>query len=110
MRICVAQTKSIQGDIVRNVAEHKKAIEAASTDGTDLIVFPELSITGYEPGLARELATARDDTRLDDFQRMANARNLIIGVGAPLKGPAGIHIGMIVFQPHRSRETYCKKH
>jgi predicted amidohydrolase len=68
MKICVAQTKPVKGDIQANVENHKKIINLAINNGAGIIIFPELSITGYEPALAKALATDINDSRLDDFQ------------------------------------------
>ena len=45
MKICVAQTKPVKGDIEANIHSHEKLIEMAVSVGTDFITFPELSIT-----------------------------------------------------------------
>jgi len=57
MKICVAQTRPVKGDIQSNIENHKKFIDLAVSGGADTIIFPELSLTGYEPELAKELAT-----------------------------------------------------
>ena len=49
MKISVAQTKPVKGNIESNIDHHKKIIDLAVSYETDIIVFPELSITGYEP-------------------------------------------------------------
>lgn len=110
MRICVAQTKPIKGDMQRNIANHKEFIELAVASDADIIIFPELSLTGYEPRLARGLATHHDDSRFDDFQKISNAKQITIGVGVPTKSRAGVCISLVLFQPHRSRQTYSKKY
>lgn len=110
MKICVAQTRPIKGDIQSNIDNHKKIIDLAVSNGADTVIFPELSITGYEPELAKELATNQDDSRFDDFQRIADAKQMTIGVGVPTKNSAGVCISMILFQPHQARQTYSKKY
>jgi predicted amidohydrolase len=110
MKICVAQTKPVKGDILQNVEVHKRLIALAIDNSADMIVFPELSVTGYEPELAKNLATNQDDNRLQDFQQLSDNNNIIIGVGMPLKQTAGITISMIIFQPHQPRQTYSKQH
>jgi predicted amidohydrolase len=75
-----------------------------------VIIFPELSLTGYEPTLAKELAIHQDDKRLDDFQQISDLHGITIGLGAPTKGSKGICISMIFFQPHRERRLYSKKY
>ena len=110
MKICVAQTRPIKGDIQSNINNHKKLIDIAVFNGADTVIFPELSITGYEPELSKELATNQDDSRFDDFQMIADTKQITIGVGVPTKNNTGICISMILFQPHKARQTYSKKY
>ena len=110
MKICVAQSRPVKGDIQGNIAQHKKLIDLAVANQADTIVFPELSITGYEPELAQELATHVGDPRFDDFQKISDAQQLTIGVGMPIKNETGISIGMILFQPNQARQFYAKKY
>lgn len=110
MRICAAQLESVTGDIDVNVAEHLAVIDLAVAQRADLIYFPELSLTGYEPRLAKGLATDAHDRRLDVLQKIADAKRIVIGVGLPTRSPTGIRISMIVFQPGTQRQTYSKQH
>lgn len=108
MRICLAQTRPVKGDIQRNVELHGKFIERAAAQGADMVIFPELSITGYEPTLAKELATGADDRRFDGFQQIADARGMTIGIGVPTRND-GLNISMVLFQPGKAREIYSKE-
>ena len=110
MKICVAQTKAAKGDIQKNVEQHMKLINLAVSGGADMIIFPELSLIGYEPTLAKQLATTPDDYRFDVFQEISDAKQITIGVGVPTKTEAGICISMVLFQPHQIRLTYSKKY
>jgi len=110
MKICVAQTRPIKGDIQSNIDNHKKLLDLAVSNGADTVIFPELSITGYEPELAKELATTQDDGRFDDFQKIADTKRITVGVGVPTKNNKGICISMVIFQPHQARQTYSKKY
>lgn len=110
MKICVAQTKSIKGDILANIDRHLEFINLAVSSGANLVIFPELSITGYEPELAKDLATTQDDRRFDIFQAIADQNQITIGVGVPIKHNQDICIGMVIFQPHELRQTYTKKY
>ncbi len=47
LRTAMAQVSPVLGDVERNVAVHVECIEEARRQGADLIVFPELSLTGY---------------------------------------------------------------
>ena len=109
MKICVAQTKSEKGNIKTNIENHLRWSELAVKEKADLIVFPELSLTNYEPELAVKLATHPYDSRLDAFQEFSDTKNMAIGVGLPLKSKAGILISMVVFQPYQKRQTYSKQ-
>src|SRR5690348_12321072 len=110
MKICAAQVKSVKGNILLNVERHKEFIRAAIADGVNTIIFPELSLTGYEPTLAKDLATSQDDPRFDDFQVLSDNHQITIGVGAPTKSSEGIYISMILFQPNQARQTYSKRY
>lgn len=110
MKICAAQTRPVIGDIDQNIILHRRFIEQAATGGADLIVFPELSLTGYEPALAQVLALRLEDGRLDVFQAMAATHNLTIGIGAPTRHPDGVCISLIVFRPDKPRHIYSKQY
>jgi predicted amidohydrolase len=110
MKICVAQTRPVKGDIARNIANHKKLIELAVLHKAEIIIFPELSITGYEPELSKELATHPNDNRFEDFQRISDTKEISIGIGVPTKNSNGILITMVLFHPRAERQTYSKKY
>jgi predicted amidohydrolase len=109
MKIAVAQTRPIKGDISTNIKTHKKLIDLAISYKVDTIFFPELSITGYEPELAKELVTNQDDKEFDNFQEISNKNKITIGLGMPTKSNSGIKISMIIFQPDTPRQTYSKQ-
>jgi predicted amidohydrolase len=110
MKIGVAQTRPFKGDILQNIEAHLRLIELAAAVGTNTIVFPELSITGYEPELASLLATTADDVRLDIFQTLSDRYEMTIGVGIPTTGGAGIRITELIFQPGKARQAYSKQY
>ncbi len=49
LRLALAQLNPTVGDLAGNVAKLKAARERARAEGADLIVFPELFVTGYPP-------------------------------------------------------------
>lgn len=109
MKVSVAQIKVQKGAIAENIKRHKAFIDIAVAHGAKAIIFPELSITGYEPELAQQLATTQDDERLDCFQDIADRDKLTIGVGIPFRTDQGIRISMVIFQPQEPRITYSKQ-
>ena len=110
MKICVVQMESIKGDVAQNIAKHLNFINTAVSHHTDLIIFPELSITNYEPTLAKKLATTPRDGRFEVFQTSSNEKQITIGIGVPLKTEAGLTISMLLFQPNQPRLVYSKKY
>jgi predicted amidohydrolase len=108
MKLCVAQTRPVKGDIAANIKRHESLIALAR--GADVLFFPELSLTGYEPTLAKELAIDADDRRLDSFQVISDSGAVTIGLGAPTRSALGTCVTMFVFQPHKPRTSYSKRH
>lgn len=109
MKICIAQIRSIKGDILANIQKHKMMISLAATLEASAIFFSELSLTGYEPELAKDTATSQDDHRLEVFQKMSDTKKITIGLGLPTKTDLGVQISMIIFQPERTKITYSKQ-
>lgn len=109
MKIAIVQFKPIKGDIERNKEIHIFHIKKAIEHDARLVVFPELSLTGYEPGLASQLATNAYDNRLDYFQKISNENHVSIGIGLPTRNGGDLNISMIIFQPDKERTTYSKQ-
>lgn len=109
MKIGVAQIRPFKGDIEENIEKHLHFINVSMSYKSDLIVFPELSLMGYEPELASKLGTTPDDHRLDVFQQLSDKNNVSICIGLPIRTTVGIQIGMVIFQPSRRRQLYAKQ-
>ena len=109
MKICIAQTRPVKGNISSNIEAHRRFIELALTHNAKAIFFPELSLTGYEPALAKKLATTQNDNRLDIFQQISDHNHIIIGLGLPSLSDTQIRISMIIFEPNKPRQTYSKQ-
>ncbi|HEY0468441.1 MAG TPA: carbon-nitrogen hydrolase family protein [Polyangiaceae bacterium] len=91
--IAAAQTTPLRGDVSANLAEHAQLIGRAAARGVQLLVFPELSLTGYELDLAPELAFSEADARLDSLRELALSQAMTLIVGAPIRLAEGLHIG-----------------
>ena len=109
MRICAAQLQPDKGDVESNIEKHLTFLALANQNNIDVMFFPELSLTGYEPELASELVLAAEDSRLDVFQRVADDSSMTILVGAPTPAVEGVHISLIIFSPHQNRQVYAKR-
>ena len=110
MRLCVAQTRPVTGDIRTNIEKHTIMIASAQSETADVIVFPELSLTGYAPSLASRLVCDPDDGEFLVFQRTVDETNTVIGVGMPTRSGNGICISMVLFRPHQSKLIYSKRY
>ena len=64
-RIALAQLAPRLGRLDENLATHREVLARARADGADLVVFPELGLTGYQlQDLSAEVAMRLDDPRL----------------------------------------------
>ncbi len=75
LRIALAQVAPQLGVLEANLARHHELLGQARAGGADLVVFPELGLTGYQlQDLAGEVAMRLDDPRLT--QLVAATRGL----------------------------------
>ncbi len=109
--IAAAQSTSVRGDISRNVAHHLRFGTIARERGAQLLVFPELSLTGYELTMARSNAVRPDSSDLDPLRHLATHAHMTVVVGAPLRnGNDELHIAALAIRPDGSVLTYTKEH
>ena len=109
MKICLAQIQSQKGAIKRNIEHHLMVIQEAIRFQSDLIIFPELSITNYEPQLATNLATDLENSIFDPFEKISHENQITIGVGMPTLAPNGIQISLLLFHSNGERKIYSKQ-
>lgn len=81
MKIIVAQTAPILGDIERNFERHLEIIERARSEKADLLVFPELSLTGYTvKDSVEELALdPADNPWFERLKEISREMSLVVG-------------------------------
>jgi predicted amidohydrolase len=109
--IAAAQSTSVPGNVSRNVEIHVRFGALAAECGVRLLIFPELSLTGYEPALARSCALRPDDPRLDSLRRLSEEANLTVVAGAPVRnGEDQLHIAALVFRPDGFGLVYTKEY
>jgi predicted amidohydrolase len=108
--IAVAQTIPVRGDVEANLAAHLALVRIAAGEGARLVVFPELSLTGYELDLADRLAFKDDDPRLLPLREAARAHALTLIVGAPVRVGSRLHIGAFILPPDGTVGLYTKHH
>jgi predicted amidohydrolase len=111
MRIALAQLDVRLGDIERNAARARELIRRARAEGADLIVLPELSLSGYDFGeVEDDLAIGRDDPRLAALVAEAGDSALVVGfaestplhtynAAAYFEGGALVHVHRKIYLP-----------
>ncbi len=110
-KIAAAQVRSVRGDLDGNIATHAAAMTAAAKHGVSVLVFPELSLSGYEPDLAEELAITALDRRLAPLLDLAREHQIEAVVGAPLRnGEAKPALGAIWITASGPTRIYRKMH
>lgn len=107
-KLAVAQMPSIKGNVDINITSHLEAISKAGEKNVSLLIFPELSLTGYEPELALSLAFSSNDSRLLELIEAAKKYNMFLAIGAPLKSNSLPYIGTIIISPEGKTTTYAK--
>lgn len=92
MRITLAQVDSRPGELEANVARAEQVIAEAVSTGTDLVVFPELSLSGYTIGdLNEDISIPPDDERMVKLARAATKGAGVL-LGFPEAQAHGLHI------------------
>ena len=109
MILAAAQTKPKRGDIDANLLDHYRLVKLAAENGAQLIVFPELSITGYEREDALQLAFSENDSRLDYLKKLATENNITIIAGAPIQIESNLFLGEFCIAPNNEVSIYTKQ-
>jgi len=81
LQIALAQIKPSLGNLTANLKVHEDYFERAAAEGAELVVFPELSLTGYYlQDLVPDVSidTERSDL-FDKFRRMSDQADLVVG-------------------------------
>ena len=82
MRLALAQMDAVVGDLDGNRERILAQLEAARDQGTDLVVFPELAVTGYPPEdlLLRPGFVAAARASLDEIALACTGITVLVGV------------------------------
>lgn len=89
MKARMVQFSPVLGDVQRNFEYHNSKIIEAVKDGIDLIVFPELSLTGYQlKDIIYDIPRAEIDKILVSFMKLSKDIDIVAGI--PLEESPGI--------------------
>ncbi len=88
MHVAAAQIESIPNDLDRNLKKHLEFIDAAQAAGVDVLLFPELSMSGHGSGRqAARLALGRDHAHVARLARASGS--MLTTFGAIERGVDG---------------------
>ncbi|MFC8906297.1 carbon-nitrogen hydrolase family protein, partial [Micromonospora sp. NPDC057140] len=115
LRVAAAQIEAVGGDLAGNAATHVAAIAAAATRGARLVVFPELSLCGYDyPLLTADVARCEvepGDPVLRTVGGACRAHAVTAVVGGCARRADGWTIAAFVVGPDGTvAATYHKRH
>ncbi len=80
LKVAAAQIETALGDVAANLRKHMDMIARARAASVDVLVFPELSLTGYALGAtARDMALRADDAVIREIARAAGPMAVTLG-------------------------------
>jgi len=108
VKIAIAQCAPALGAMKRNLDMHREWIAKAQATGAALVVFPELSLTGYYlKDLAADVACSADDPRLAPIAEASREIDISAGFVERSKD-AKLHIAQGYWSGGRLRHVHRK--
>lgn len=81
VRVALGQISPRLGDVEANLGLHLASVEQARSDGAEVLVFPELSLTGYHLlDQVPEVALRQDDATLTRLAAASRSIDLVVGL------------------------------
>lgn len=83
LRVTIAQLNPTLGDFEENLKKAKEALEVAEKDKSDVVVFPELFLSGYPPeDLVMRLSFLKENREsLEEFASLTRGKDTVCVVG-----------------------------
>jgi NAD+ synthase (glutamine-hydrolysing) len=113
LRLALCQINTTVGDLAGNASRIREGIDAARRAGAELVVFPELALTGYPPEdlLLREHFLTDTGTQLQELAAATDGIVAIVGfperISGALRGPAPGSPGPVAAVVHNSAAVLC---
>jgi predicted amidohydrolase len=107
MRITLAQVASRLGDLDANFERAGEIVAQGGRDASDLVVFPELFLTGYSLGrVDQDISLSADDPRLTQLNAVAPETDVLMGfyedgLGVHNYNAASYYDGSALVHTHR---------
>jgi N-carbamoylputrescine amidase len=80
VRVALGQVEPALGDVSENTRRTREVLDRARSEGADLVVFPELTLTGYSLGrVNEEVARSVDDPEIAGLAEAADGLACVVG-------------------------------
>jgi len=110
LRVGLGQLAPQLGRLDDNLDAHRRMIGDAKAQGADLLVFPELGLTGYLlQDLNSEVAMRADDARLLELGRLAGEMSVVVGF-VEESDDHQLYIAAALFETGDLRHVYRKSY
>jgi predicted amidohydrolase len=108
VKLRIAQIDCILANLQENLNTHIQQIEAAIKDGIEMIVFPELSLTGYNvQDAAQDIAMPISDPRLAPLVKLSKHISILCG-GIELSEDFGVYNSAFFFENGEAKTVHRK--
>jgi predicted amidohydrolase len=99
MKVSVAQIECIPGDIEANCAQIPRLAEAAKANGCEVIVFPEMTDTGYEMSAIQKTASPWPELPFNTAKKASRDFAVYLICGLSEREGERIYNSLAVFDP-----------
>jgi predicted amidohydrolase len=96
MKVAAAQIDCAVGEIETNLAKIREFVSRAKDRAIDLIVFPEMSDTGYSMPVIQKQAAPWDEGAVPELKKMAKEFSVAIACGVSERVKSSIYNSQIV--------------
>src|ERR1051326_584864 len=107
--IALAQIDNVLGDLAKNIKKHVELIRRARDGGAGLVVFPELSLSGYSIKDDNWDVAIRpgDEKLLSEFLKESRDISILLGTAEESR-EFGIHNSALFFEKGRAASAHLK--
>jgi predicted amidohydrolase len=110
LRVGLGQVAPKLGMVDDNLATHRRVIDEAKSGAIDLLIFPELGLTGYLlQDLNSEVAMSADDRRLTELGKAAGDMSVVLGFVEESQDHQ-LYISAALFEGGELRHIYRKSY
>jgi len=106
--IALGQINPFTGDLEGNAALIRRGIEDAREAGAQIVLFPELAVSGYPPEDLLLRSDFLEACRLSVEALAREAQGIVVAFGAPLHGARDLHNSLVLAAGGEVRAVYHK--